>query len=162
MRAPTLALAAILSASVPAACKPGGTQGATLTPGEIAESGTHTFSASGKATFEAMLNALAAEGYEVAVSDEAKGIIVTKRKLVGQRAHAQAAGGSAQAVGFAYSRSYEIQLAAQGDTTQVTAKPRVFENEIDISDKPVWMLDGAAGERALWKQLFDRTAQFLP
>ncbi|MEZ4227246.1 MAG: hypothetical protein R3B13_40275 [Polyangiaceae bacterium] len=136
-------------------------QGAVLTPAEISESGTRRFSAQRNATFDAMLKAIAAEGYAVAVSDKARGVIITECKLVGDRAVAHAAGGSAYGVGFKYYRSYEIAIDGDGNRTKVTAVPKLFENDIEISDKAVWALDGAAGERALWSHLFERVAQFL-
>ncbi len=123
---------------------------ADMTAAEIGSNGSHRFDANMAETFAATAGALQVLGYEIAFTNEEKGKIKTSRKFV--RAHAQGGAYSAQAVEV--SRQYYIDLKADGGGTVVTATPKIFIGERDVSDDRVWVLEGESGERTLWKQLF--------
>jgi hypothetical protein len=137
-------------------------RGTTLPPEEVTDHGTAVFEAPPDAVFVATKQALATLGYHVAAEDDDEGRIVTERKLVGERATAYGGSYSATAVSVRYYKQYEVTVSSTtGGSTEVVAIPRVFANEVDISDRPVWMVDGAAGERAAWQKMFATIDEFL-
>lgn len=124
------------------------TVGSTLSDQEVAAHGTKSFSAPREKVFAAAVAALNSMGFVVAIENPEKGLIQTDRKLIRVDA-AQTAPN--QAVGFTYTRQYVLRFEESGGTTVVSARPRLFENDVEISDKPVWSMQG---EQQLWKQLF--------
>lgn len=131
-----------------AACGPGGRP---MTPNEVADHGTARVAAPVGKVFAAAQGALKSEGYQVAIADPAKGLIKTNRKLVrvvGYRTSSY----SAQAMEI--TRQYVVTLRADGPGTIIVAEPRVFQGDRDLSDNPVWDLEGPMGERKLWSQFF--------
>lgn len=51
-------------------------------------------------------------------------------------------------------RQYVGKMQAEGKGTVLTAEPRVFQGDRDLSAEPVWDMDSPYGERALWAQRF--------
>jgi hypothetical protein len=125
--------------------------GAAMTPAEIQTNGTHSFNAPMDKVFAAAKGALLTEGYEIATENPEKGVIKTKRKLVRADASMQ---GPGTATAVEVTRQYIVRLTSDGGRTQVTAEPKVFQGDADLSDGSVWALDGDQGERALWQRLF--------
>jgi hypothetical protein len=125
--------------------------GQPLTPADIATHGTAAFNASAAKVFLATQNALKTEGYTVAVADAGKGRITTGRKLVRAQA-VRTSSYTAQAVEI--TRQYIIEIQSNGSGSTVTATPRVFQGDLDLSDRSIWDLDGQMGEYVLWTQLF--------
>jgi hypothetical protein len=121
--------------------------GQPMTTAEVTSFGTRTFKAPLDKTFEATANALKADGFEITVSKPEKGLIITNRRLI--RAQGNGAG---QAV--AYTRQYRVAVRAKGDGTEVELAPSIFSGEADISGKPIWVIEGPEGERAVWTKLF--------
>jgi hypothetical protein len=145
---------ALLTALASPACAP---SGAALTPKELDAHGVMSFKAPPEKVFKAALEALKVLGYEIAVEQPDKGLIVTKHRLVRD----VAVGTSARtAVEVAYSRQYTIEIKGNAAGSRVIATPALFENADDISAKPVWDLESAGGEHELWKQLFAKIEQF--
>lgn len=124
--------------------------GEMLTPAEISSHGRAAFNAPRAQVFAAAAGTLRAEGYVIAQEDMDKGVIKTGRKTV--RVVAMGNAHAAQAVD--YSRQYTVTVRSEGARTSVTAEPRVFMGERDVSGEAVWALDGPEGERALWNQFF--------
>jgi hypothetical protein len=141
------ALVALLALTLLAAC---GLTGRPMTPNEVAEHGTLRVNAPADRVFTAAQGALKSEGYQVAVADPSKGLIKTNRKMV--RVVAQGGSYSAQAIEI--TRQYVVTLRSDGAATVVTAEPRVFQGDRDLSDEAVWDLEGPMGERKLWSQFF--------
>jgi hypothetical protein len=135
------ALGAILSGCI---------HGEMLTPAEVSSHGRAAFNAPRAKVFAAAAGTLRAEGYVIAQADLERGVIRTGRKTV--RVVAVGSAHAAQAVD--YSRQYTVTLRSEGPLTAVTAEPRVFMGERDVSEEAVWALDGPEGERALWNQFF--------
>ena len=125
-------------------------QGNPLTPVEVQSNGSHDFSAEQEHVFKATAAALEGQGYKLILVDQEHGHIKTGQKLV----RAMAQGSYSSAVAIEATRQYDVRLVAEGGKTRVTATPRVFMGSTDVSDGPVWDLEGPAGERALWAQLF--------
>jgi hypothetical protein len=133
--------------------------GAAMTPAEIGANGTKTYEAPREKVMAAIQSALKAEGYGIATVNEEKGIIKTERKLV--RAQAQRVGASA-AIAQEITRQYIVRVSEDGDgKVKVVVEPKVFQGDADLSDGSVWQLDGAAGERTLWKRLFQEISDNL-
>lgn len=135
-----------------------GAQGAAMTPAEVQTHGTHRFDAPPGRVFAATLEALKLEGYEVALSRPEEGRIKTNRKVV----RADAVGNQYAVTAVEIARQYEITVESDGAAgTKVTATPRVFVGEAEVSDQAVWQLEGPAGERTLWKRLFEEVGDAL-
>jgi len=84
-----------------------------------------------------------------AASSPEKGLIVTGRKLVRVQPNIWIGGATT------YTRQFVVRLFTDADTNDVvvSALPKVFENDADISERPVWDL---RGERQLWAQFFQQ------
>lgn len=134
-----------------------GPQGRPMTAADVAGDGTHRFDAPKAKVFAAVQQALKSEGYEIATADAAKGLIKTDRKLV----RAVAVGNDVTATATAITRQYVVKLETEGTVTVVSAEPRVFQGDQDLSSGNVWDFDSPAGERALWQQLFRDTEEAL-
>lgn len=134
-----------------------GPQGAAMTPAEVQTHGTHRFAAPPARVFAATVTALELEGYEVALSRPDEGRIKTNRKVV----RADAVGNQYAVTAVEIARQYEITVEKDGDGAKVTATPRVFVGEAEVSDQAVWQLEGPAGERTLWKRLFEEVDEAL-
>jgi hypothetical protein len=122
------------------------TQGAQMTRQEVLTFGTRHYRPPASEVYKAALGALRALGYEIASEAPDRGIIVTGRKVVNA-----APGGYGQVI--VHARQFMVRLYTddQARDVVVSAVPKVFEGDFDISEKPVWNLDG---EREIWRQLF--------
>lgn len=123
-------------------------QGSTLSDKDVADHGTTSFNAPRDRVMAAAVATLGSMGFEVAFVDLEKGLIQTDRKLIRVDA---ALSSPDQAVGLTYTRQYVLRFTENGGATEVSARPRLYENDMEISDKPVWSMQG---EQQLWKQLF--------
>jgi hypothetical protein len=120
--------------------------GVAMTPQIIHDAGTHKFHAPYAKVFAATETALTAEGFPIAASQPEKGMITTGQKLIG------AVGGGGVAV--AQTRQYVVHVNPSGDGTVVVAEPRIFQGNAEVTDQPVWVIEGPEGERALWQRFF--------
>ena len=125
--------------------------GQVLTQQELDAHATRSYAAPMAKVFPATENALRAQGYDIAVSDPAKGTIKTKRKFV--RAVARREQDTAAAIELTRQYLVHVEETAAGQT-RVIALPRVYAGEDDLSEKGVWDLEGPVGERRLWSNLF--------
>ncbi|MBL8956691.1 MAG: hypothetical protein JNK82_38310 [Myxococcaceae bacterium] len=62
--------------------------------------------------------------------------------------------------GTAY-RSYSISVYPEGARVGVTAVPRLWADERDVSDEPRWVLPGYGGEEEHWEKLFEHITDLL-
>jgi hypothetical protein len=124
-----------------------------MTPQEITQNGTKSFPAPKAKVFKGAIAALKAEGFEIAFESEEKGIIKTGPKTVGQVT------GKHQATS-AY-RQYTLTVTEEGGQTTVVAAPKVGIGQRDMSNEPVWVLEGPAGERAQWAKLFQEITELM-
>lgn len=130
-----------------------------MTQTEIDQFGTKTFQAPAEKVFVAVVAALKAQSFPIAVENAEKGMIKTGRRLI--RTVAQSTGnGSAQAVDIF--RQYTVTVRAAGDNqTSVAARPSIYQGDVDISEGKIWALEGAQGERTLRQNLFRDIAEQL-
>ncbi len=56
--------------------------------------------------------------------------------------------------GTAY-RSYAVSVYQEGARVAVTAVPRLWANDRDVSDEPRWVLPGHGGEEEHWERYFE-------
>jgi hypothetical protein len=115
--------------------------GHVLTQGEIGRRGARSFAAPPETIFYGCVGVLKADGYEIATTDLAQGVIVTKPMPI-------SSGGAVTA------RAYRVTISPDGTGSRVIASPALFAGERDVSDDEVWNLDGPRGEHALWSELF--------
>lgn len=134
-----------------------------LTPKDIEVHGTATFQATEEKVFQASLDALKVLGYNIAAERKDKGLIITKRKFVGEISRSvRTSQNSATGTSTVYTRQYTLEIKpGPTGSTRVVATPQVFENDVDLSAKPVWVFDGPAGELTFWKQLFTQIQTLL-
>jgi len=112
-----------------------------LTQGEVGRSGAREFNEPKGTVFAICVGALTAEGYEIAHSDPASGVIETKPLAV-------------RTPGPVTARAYRVTVTSEGQGSRVVAQPILFAGTRDISNSDVWVLDGPEGERAQWSDLF--------
>lgn len=133
--------------------------GQLLSVQEVEAHGSHVYKATPDKVMAATVKTLQSEGYDIAVADDAKGLIRTSRKVMGSQAVAT---GRYSAVSIPVTRQYTFTLRKEGeDGTRVVAQPRIFRGETDLSTQKVWVLEGAGGERALWSRLFQQIGEML-
>src|SRR4051794_14635251 len=141
--------AALAVGGVTAGC----VMGQPMTPQEISQHGTHTFAAPKAKVFTATVAALKSDGYQIAFEDEGKGLIKTAPKMVGAVASGNEAMGTY--------RSYTVKVTEEGGKVNVVATPSVKIGQADVSGDSVWILEGEAGERALWAKLWKTINELL-
>lgn len=112
-----------------------------LTQGEVGRSGAREFNQPKGMVFAICVGALTAEGYEIAHSDVASGVIETKPLAV-------------RTQGPVTARAYRVTVTPDGQGSRVVAQPVLFAGTRDISNSDSWVLDGPEGERAQWSDLF--------
>jgi hypothetical protein len=141
---------AVLAVSLISAVGCLGAGGAMMTPTVIEQAGTQAFKAPYEKVFTATVNALKGEGFPIAMAEPEKGLIKTGQKII----RSVAVGGNHTAVAVDVTRQYVIHVGKAGDGIVVSAEPRIFQGNAELTDQPIWDLDSPQGERALWKRLF--------
>ncbi len=145
-------------------------QPSVLDTQEIGAHGTRSFNAPLSKVFAATVAALKSLGYDIAAQVVGKGIIRTTRKLVRSQVVGSSHGmggaglysGSSSAVTVDFTRQYLVNMRESEDgQVVVVVRPKVFAGENDLSEQPIWALDGPAGERQLWKALFQTINELL-
>ncbi len=58
-------------------------------------------------------------------------------------------------------RSYSISVYQEGGRVAVTAVPRLWASDRDVSDEPNWVMPGSDGEEGHWERLFDGITDLL-
>ena len=123
---------------------------APMTREEILTWGTHRFSAEPTDVFRAALSALQTLGYPIVTEEQSQGLIVTGRKLVRVVPLFTFGYGPATAT---HTRQLIVRLFEDNKTGEVvvSALPKRFENDEDVSERAVWDLPS---ERQMWRALF--------
>jgi len=62
--------------------------------------------------------------------------------------------------GTAY-RSYSVSVYQEGGHVAVTAVPRLWAGDRDVSDEPRWVMPGSDGEEGHWQRLFEGITDLL-
>jgi hypothetical protein len=142
------------------ACSAGPSQAlGRIDAAEITTHGTATYLADKAKVFEACLGALKVLGYEVAVAQPEKRLIVTSRKETGSFARFNGSGSAA--VRSSVAQQYALHVDALGPAeTRVVAVPAFFLNEAEMSGERL-VLDGPGGIRTSWGSLFNQVRMLL-
>ncbi len=121
----------------------------------VIQHGTKVFNANYEKLMNSISSVLETEGYDIANVNMDKGTIKSKQKMVGATGN-----GAGYAVGLY--RQYTVKVTKiSEDNYKVILQPRVFQGNLDISDRKVWVIDGEAGEIALWQSLFKKIKENL-
>lgn len=128
--------------------------GSLLSAKEVADYGTKRFDAPVEKVFAAASNALKSMGYQVVIENADKGLLQSDRKYIRTDGHAV----SSSVVGTVYTRQYLVRVVAVEPMVEVVVTPRLFQNDIEISNERVWALEG---EKHLWAQFFSELENSL-
>lgn len=131
--------------------------GKQLTAKDIDTHGTRTYDKPMDAVMKAAAQALAGEGYEIAIVNPEKGILKTARKRLGT----QATGNANSANVVTYSRVFMLRFNDVAGKTKVVATPSVYANDNDLSAGAVWVIEGPQGEVGHWQRLFKGIDEML-
>jgi len=123
-----------------------------LSSEEISEHGSARFAAPREQVFRATEAALRARGFDLESSDAARGSIRTTAHLekVVYPIHSRRLGEYESDVH--YYRRYVARVEPDGDQVRVTLRPRLYEEQAEISGDAVWTIDD---EKRRWRQLID-------
>ena len=135
--------ARLLALCALAACTTRGPVG--LAQRELRALGTRSFEGQFEEVFDAAYLSLEQQWGRVATASRLEGVIE------GAKLEVTAPAGFD---GTAY-RSYAVSVYQEGAKVAVTAVPRLWSNERDVSDEPWWVLAGESGEEQRWDRLFD-------
>jgi hypothetical protein len=120
-----------------------------LTREEILSSGTRRFDATAAQVYRAALSALATLGFEIASESPEHGVIVTTRRPIPP--HEGSETRARQLV-------VRLFLDPRREQVVVSVQPKLFEDDGDVSEQPVWDIPGL---RRLWLSLFAETDRQL-
>jgi hypothetical protein len=109
--------------------------------------------------FKVVKEVLLAMDFEIELENPAKGLIKTKRKVIGETGIAT--GQSSAQFRLNYRQYYAYISEAPEGKVKVVFMPRIYIGDADLTDKKVWVLKGAAGEYKLWENLFNNIAERL-
>jgi hypothetical protein len=146
MNRPALVLVA---ANIALACT---TRGPTaMTQRELKALGTHAFEGAFEEVYDAAYLSLESHEGRIASASRIEGVIEGDKVEFSPPAGWD---------GAAY-RSYAISVYQEGAQIAVTAVPRLWAGERDVSDEPLWVLPGRDGEEVHWQRLFEGIEDLL-
>lgn len=122
-----------------------------LSQGELKTRGTRTFEGQFEDVYDAAY--LVVERYEghLAMADRLQGVFENDKV-----AFAAPAGWDGDAF-----RSYAVSVYQEGSRVAVTAVPRLYAGDRDVSEEPRWILSGSDGEDAHWERMFEAMQRLL-
>jgi hypothetical protein len=123
--------------------------GSKLTQEDIDTHGTRVFDEPDvEKMFRIVKETLLGMDYEIDLENAGKGMIKTKRKVIGGT-HS-----TSTSTQLNYRQYYAYVTEASDGKTKVVFVPKIFIGEADLTDRRVWVLKGAGGEYKLWENLF--------
>lgn len=140
---------AVLVALASAACTSRGA--VMMSQSDLKVRGTRAFNAQFEQVYDAAYLSLAKHEGRIAQASRLEGVIENERVELTAPAGWQ---------GTAY-RSYAVSVYQDGAQVAVTAVPRLWANEKDVSDEAVWVLPGRDGEEEHWERLLDGVDSLL-
>src|SRR5438132_455942 len=131
--------------------------GVPMTRQEVMTFGTRRYRGEPTVVFRAAAGALRALDYPIASESPETGVILTGRKFI----RTSVVYRWPQAIPVVQTRQFVVRLFSDPQTRDivVTAIPKIFEGEQDISEQSNWDL---RSERQLWAQLFGQMDLVLP
>jgi hypothetical protein len=128
-----------------------------MTPAVVQQEGRMTFSSTPEKVFKAVQEALESENIGVAVAKPESGLIVSKRFVLAS----YATGGRYIATANEDTIQYDITVKPAGADIEVMVAPRGFHNNMEVTEREVWQLDGDQGQRVRWQRLFAQIKKML-
>jgi hypothetical protein len=128
-----------------------------MTPEVVQQDGRMVFSGAKEKVFQAVQEALDSESIGVAVAKPETGLIVSKRFVLA----AYATGGRYVATANEDTIQYDITVKPTGEEVEVVVAPRGFHNNMEVTEREVWQLDGPQGQRVRWQRLFSQIKKML-
>lgn len=122
-----------------------------MTQRELKARGTHVFEGAFDEVYDAAYLALEKHEGKIQAGSRIEGIIE------GDKIEFSAPPGWD---GLAY-RSYSISVYQDGARVAVTAVPRLWAGDRDVSDEPLWVMPGSDGEEGHWQRMFDTITDLL-
>jgi hypothetical protein len=130
-----------------------------LTQTEIDSYGTKIFDEDKEKVFNAVRDVLLSQNYEFELENFEKGLIKTKRKIIGQTGVATSMTSAQYQLNY---RQYYVYITETLEgKTKVVFSPKIYIGEADVTDRKVWVLKGAGGEYKLWENLFKNIEERL-
>jgi hypothetical protein len=124
--------------------------GRKLTQADIDTYGTKAFDEPDmEKMFRIVKEVLLGMDYQIELENFDKGLIKTKRKIIGGTGSYNAA-----QVRLNYRQYYAYVSETSDGKIKVAFAPKIFIGEADVSTKSIWVLRGAGGEYKLWENLF--------
>ncbi len=137
---------------------PGCATTVAMTPEVVRQEGRMVFTAPREKVFQAVKDALEALNIGVSLAKEEAGLIVSKRFVLAN----YATGTEHISVGNEDTVQYDVTIRPVSETQlEVLVAPRGYHNAVEVTDRPVWQLDGAMGQRARWQKLFAEIGRML-
>jgi hypothetical protein len=131
-----------------------------LTQLDIDTYGTKIFDESDQEKmFKVVKDVLLGMNFEIELENPEKGLIKTKRKIIGQTGVATSQ--SSAQFQLNYRQYYAYVSEAPEGKVKVVFVPKIYIGDADLTDRRVWVLKGAAGEYKLWENLFNNIAERL-
>jgi hypothetical protein len=116
-----------------------------MSPGELHAKGTHSFDGQFEDVYDAAYLALEAYEGKMLMADRVQGVFENQKVPF-----TAPAGWDGEAF-----RSYAVSVFQDGSRVAVSAIPRLWAGDRDVSEEPLWEVHGIDGEDAHWERLFD-------
>lgn len=111
---------------------------------ELKARGTHSFDGPFDEVYDAAYLALERREGKISTASRLEGVVENDKVEFAAPAGWE---------GRAY-RSYSLSVYQEGARVAVSAVPRLWADDRDVSDEPLWVLPGGDGEDAHWERLF--------
>ena len=129
-----------------------------MTPELVRDEGRMVFTGTPEKVFQAVQEALDSANIGVAVAKPETGLIVSKRFVLA----AYATAGRYVATANEDTIQYDISVKGTSDSeVEVVVAPRGYHNNMEVTDREVWQLDGPQGQRERWARLFAEIKKML-
>jgi len=132
---------------------------AKLTQKDIDSYGTKIFTGDKEKVFNVVKNVLISQDFEIELENFEKGLIKTKRKVIGQSGYSTGMGSAQYRLNY---RQYYAYITEIPDgKIKVVLSPKIYIGDADVTDLNIWVLKGAGGEYKLWENLFNNIEERL-
>ena len=130
-----------------------------LTQNDIDVYGTKIFDEEKEKVFNAVKDVLLSQNFEIEIENFEKGLIKTKRKVIGQTGVATSMSTAQYRLNY---RQYYAYITETPDgKTKVVFSPKIYIGDADATEGKIWVLKGAGGEYKLWENLFKNVEERL-
>ena len=129
-----------------------------MTPEVVQQDGKMVFTAPKEKVFQAVQDALEALNVGVALAKPESGLVVSKRFVLA----AYASRGRYVVTGNEDTIQYDISVRPASEASvEVVVSSRGYHNNMEVTEREVWQLDGPQGQRERWQRLFAEIKRML-